>query len=141
MPLDLKAYMGTWYELARYQNFFQIMCASSTAHYQYVRKDIFSILNICFDAEKIPIYSMNGVGVVKDGIKIHFQSGQVGDYVVLYTDYNNVSYVSDGTSEYFWILVRSKTVTSQEFERIIEKAKQLGADVTRFVIDNNMIEE
>lgn len=49
--LDIKRYLGDWYEIARYPNSFQKGCLGSSARYSLREDGEIEVLNSCRDAQ------------------------------------------------------------------------------------------
>ena len=136
--LDLEKYMGTWYEIARYDYFFQRYCGAAKATYSLGKARV-KVLNEC-KTLKNPnkIKKAKGVAFVTDKksnskLKVGFApifkhfGLFAGEYWILHIDrdYQNVL-VGDSKREYLWILSRNKTMSTAQFNKMVSKAKLLG---------------
>lgn len=140
--IDLKRYEGLWYEIARFDVFFQKNCVGVTAEYTKIAADKISVVNTChlhkLDGE---IKQVRGTARLPDlafpaQLKVRFDSFPAnlfeGDYWVIALDKNyQWAVVSEKTGSYLWILSRTKTMPEKTYDNIIEslKAKGLRTDL------------
>lgn len=114
--LDLKRYMGLWYEIARYENRFEHGLVDVTATYTLRPDGLIRVENrgckrnspydICKTANghaKIPDPAQPGK------LKVSFFLNFYSDYYVLELDEENYNYalVGSSTDKYLWILSRT----------------------------------
>ena len=45
--VDLNKYLGTWYEIARYEHFFEKDCKNVTANYSIMDENLIQVINSC----------------------------------------------------------------------------------------------
>lgn len=140
--IDLNHYTGLWYEIARFDVFFQKNCVGVTAEYTKIAADKISVVNTChlhkLDGE---IKQVRGTARLPDlafpaQLKVRFDSFPAnlfeGDYWVIALDKNyQWAVVSEKTGSYLWILSRTKTMPEKTYDNIIEslKAKGLRTDL------------
>lgn len=134
--VDIKRYMGTWYEIARLPNFFErkLKCASAT----YTLRDDGKITvlnkgNYISDPQKTS--ESKGVAWIPDQsspakLKVQFFWPFSGDYWImdLDKDYRYVL-VGDPSLKYLWILAREKTMDENTYRMLLQKAINNGYDV------------
>jgi len=127
--VDLKRYMGTWYEIAKIPNRFQKNCiGNTTADYTLLNNGEVQVINTCLQ-EKGVSQTAKGIARVSDKetnakLKVSFFSILGihffwGNYWILYIDdkYENVV-VGEPERKYGWILSRKTDLTSKELEPI-----------------------
>ncbi|MFZ8932848.1 MAG: lipocalin family protein [Bacteriovoracaceae bacterium] len=135
---DLERYMGSWYEIARYDYFFQRFCGAAKATYT-LGKGRVKVLNECRtikDPSKIK--KAKGVAFVTDKksnskLKVGFApifkhfGLFAGEYWILDIDenYQNVL-IGDSKREFLWILSRNKSIDSSRYNKMVDLAKSLG---------------
>lgn len=145
--IDVARYMGTWYEIANYPNFFQRKCVAGTqATYRLISegKDAgrVSVLNRC--------RSDNGEWIEAEGVarqigpdtsprlKVRFAPAWLsfiplvwGNYWVIDIDpaYQLVA-VSEPTREYLWVLSRTPQVAPDAYAALLQRLTGLGFDVS-----------
>jgi apolipoprotein D and lipocalin family protein len=133
--VDIKRYMGTWYEIARLPNFFErkLKCISAT---YTLRKDgrinVLNRGNYIDDPQKTS--SSEGVAWVPDKnspakLKVQFFWPFSGNYWImeLDKDYRYVL-VGDPSLKYLWILAREKSLDETTYRMLLQKAVDNGYD-------------
>ncbi|MCX6244992.1 MAG: lipocalin family protein [Bacteroidetes bacterium] len=139
--VDLKRYTGTWYEIARLPNSFERGLKCATATYTLRDNGRITVVN---KGQKISDPSetkvASGVAWVPDKtypakLKVRFFWPFSGDYWILALDpsYRFVL-VGDPSRKYLWILSRTKKMDDQDYQHLLEKAKEQGFDVTKLML-------
>lgn len=143
--VDLERYAGLWYEVARLPNRFQDECECCvTASYRLREDGRLTVVNACRTADG-GSKSVEGEAKLasKDGptskLKVRFAPrflsflGFVwGDYWILdlAEDYSH-ALVGSPDRKYLWVLSRKPTMDEQTYIGILEKAANMGFDVSR----------
>lgn len=112
--VNIAAYSGVWYELARYENGFERGCDAVTARYTPKANGEVSVLNTCRDG--VAIRSIEGrARVVPDSGNAKFKVSflgpfYVGNYWILdrAPDYS-WAIVGEPSGRYLWLLARTKS--------------------------------
>ncbi len=133
--VDLQRYLGTWYELARYEQGFQKDCEGVTA--TYTRKDNgdIAVLNRCRKPDG-SIDDAKGTAKIVDRttnakLKVSFFGPFYGDYWVLdRADDYSWAIVGEGSGRYLWLLNRQPAPGQAVLDAQIAQAKTLGYDVS-----------
>ena len=134
--VDIERYLGKWYEIALYPNWFEKGCFSSTALYERLEDNQIRVTNQC------RMYSRNGelneaVGRAfifdknsNAKLKVQFFWPFKGDYwiVELDSDYQ-YAVVSEPGRQYLWILSRTPEMDPKELLVLKEKIKEKGFDL------------
>lgn len=143
--LDLDRYAGRWYEIARRPNRFQDDCACCvTATYTPREDGRLTVVNECRTADgKSKAARGEARRATADGpaskLKVRFAPrflsflGFVwGDYWVLdlADDYSH-ALVGSPDRRYLWVLSRDLRMEEETYERILERARGMGFDVSR----------
>ena len=139
--VDLNRYTGTWYEIARFPNSFERGLKCATATYTLRDDGRISVLN---KGHKInnpsEIKEAKGLAWVPDKtypakLKVRFFWPFSGDYWILALDpsYRFVL-VGDPSRKYLWILSRTKKMEDQDYNHLLEIAKENGFDVSRLML-------
>lgn len=145
--VDLNRYLGTWYEIARFDHRFQRDCKMSWAEYQLQSNGEIKVLNQCFTkAGNGQIKKAEGVAWVvnkKTNAKLKVQfflpflrlGFLAGDYWIIDLDEDNYSYavVGDPSREYLWILSRSKIMSEELYQELVARAREKGFETTRLI--------
>jgi apolipoprotein D and lipocalin family protein len=135
-PIDLNQYTGRWYEIARYPNPFEKDCYTATADYIIEGQELI-VINTCYQEDGSWHQNIGRAVPAPNGLVVSFNyalgqnEGRMipslpGDYRVLWTDYQNISFVGGGP--FYWILSRKPVVDQMEQSAMIVKTRQLGYD-------------
>ncbi len=136
-PVDLKAYVGAWYEMARYENGFEPHCEGVTAQYAALPNGHVKVTNSCHrDTPSGPLKVAQGDAKVVDGsgnakLKVSFFGPfYFGDYWVLdHADDYSWSIVGEPSGKYLWILTRQAHPSDATRDSLVARAKTLGYDI------------
>ena len=136
--VDLNKYLGTWYEIARYEHFFEKDCKNVSANYSMMDEETIKVINRCTkittNKKKEAMGRAYAVDESNSKLKVSFFRPFYGDYWVLILD-ENYEYVVVGTPNrgYLWILARQKTISDEIKNSILEKLPSLGFDASKFI--------
>lgn len=128
--VDLQRYAGTWYEIARYEHYFEKGCRNVTATYTLTDEGKVEVLNRCTDEEG-KRKEAKGIAYAVDEsnsrLKVSFFRPFYGDYWILLLDeeYRYVL-VGDPSREYLWILSRTPQLDDAIVQSILQKLPSLG---------------
>ena len=132
--VDLSRYIGRWYEIASFPQWFQKGCTDSRAEYR-IRPDGVEVLNSCLRDGKVD--TAKGKAWVVDNatnakLKVSFFWPFRGDYWIidLGKDYE-YAVVSAPSMKYLWILSRTPQMDEQRYQGIVARLKDRGFDVAR----------
>ena len=135
-PVDLKRYLGLWYEIGRYENSFERGCEAVTAEYRLGDNGLIEIVNSCrCGAVDGRPRASNGRAKVVEGsgnakLKVSFFGPFfVGNYWVLDhgADYD-WSIVGEPSGRYLWLLHRAAKPTAAARNAMLNRARELGYD-------------
>lgn len=136
--LDLQQYLGTWYEVARYDHRFERGLVGVTATYSLRNDGKIMVVNRGFKN------SLDGKPDVATGkakltdepgkLKVSFFWFFYGDYYILELE-ENYQWVLIGSSsdKYLWILSRTPQLEESIKSNILEKARGRGYDVSKLI--------
>ena len=142
--VDVPRYMGTWHEIAKYPNWFQRKCASSTqATYSLQADSRVQVLNRCKTdkgewTEALGAARQIG-GPTSAKLKVRFAPEWLsfipmvwGDYWIIDLDpqYQWVM-VSEPRREYLWILSRTPQMPAATYQALLNKLEVLGFDLKK----------
>ena len=142
--VDVPRYMGTWHEIAKYPNWFQKKCASSTqATYTLQANGQVQVLNRCKTdkgewSEALGAARQIG-GPTSAQLKVRFAPEWLsfiplvwGDYwiIELDPDYQWVV-VSEPQRDYLWILSRTPQLPAATYQALLGKLEKRGFDLKR----------
>jgi apolipoprotein D and lipocalin family protein len=137
--LNLKAYQGQWFEIARFSNLFQKKCKKNvTATYTLMENGYIEVINACA-REDGQNESVKGIAKVVDtqtNAKLAVSFFDIfgwrpiwGDYWVLglNKDYT-VAVIGDPKRKYGWILSRTKKLSEEQLETALSVFDKNGYD-------------
>jgi lipocalin len=134
---NVQKYLGTWYEIARYQHSFEKDLVGVTATYTLKENGKIEVLNQGF------LKTLEGkLKVAKGKAKLTDQSGKlkVSFFLFFYADYNILeldqedyqwAMIGSSTPDYFWILSRKPSIPDELYLKILQKAESRGYDLAR----------
>ena len=142
--LDVNRYMGTWFEIAKYPNWFQRKCIGATrAHYSQQSDGTVQVINRCQTEHKEVIEAMGTARQMGPAsspkLAVRFAPAWLsfvpfvwGDYWVidLDEDYQLVA-VSEPKREYLWILARTAKVDPVRYQSLLTRLQQKGFDLDK----------
>lgn len=147
--LDVPRYMGKWYEIARYPNWFQKKCVSdSSAEYSIRTDGRVQVVNRCRQVNG-EMKEASGIarqigGSTSAKLKVSFVHPWLsfipavwGDYWVidLDSDYQLVA-VSEPSRQYLWILARTPTVEQKTFDAMLSRLKSRGFESDKLILQS-----
>jgi len=142
--LDVPRYIGTWYEIAKFPNWFQRKCVANTkAEYSIEPDGNLKVLNSCKTASG-EVTDAEGVAKqigAKDSPKLLVRFAPAwlsflpmvwGDYWVIDLDSGyQVAAVSDPKREYLWVLSRRPQVNQKSYEELLQRLQAQQFDVRK----------
>ena len=135
--VDIKKYLGRWYEIARYPNWFQKNCYAITADYE-LAEDGFSIkvINRCKDGQlNGEMREAAGMAHIANSnsnakLKVTFFWPFYGNYWIidLGDDYE-YAVVSEPKRQYLWILSRKPNMKVLKYNQLVESLAKRNFDI------------
>jgi apolipoprotein D and lipocalin family protein len=130
--IDLQQYSGTWYEIARFEHFFEKGCRGATANYTQA-DDHIKVLNSCYVDGMMTKQAEGKAYVVENSgnskLEVTFFWPFFGDYWVIHlADDYRYSVIGEPSRKYFWILSRDSTLAEADKQSILEKMPGWGYD-------------
>ena len=136
--VELDKYLGTWYEIARYEHFFEKDCKNVSANYSMIDEQTIKVVNRCTNMltneKKEAIGRAYATDDTNSKLKVSFFRPFYGDYWVMILD-ENYDYVVVGTPsrEYLWILARKPILDEKIKNEILQKLPTLGFDASKLI--------
>ncbi len=145
--LDVPRYMGTWFEIAKYPNWFQKKCVSGAkAEYSLLSDGQVKVINRC----RLAGGALNeAIGVARQvgpstsaKLEVHFAPAWLaflpfvwGNYWVIDIDedYQLVA-VSEPNKEYLWILSRTPSIDPARYNALLNRLRQKGFDLEKLEV-------
>jgi apolipoprotein D and lipocalin family protein len=135
--VDLKRYIGKWYEIARLPMFFERNCVSDvTAEYSLRPDGKIGVLNQCRQKDGTLSTARGTARVVDQStnakLKVTFFWPFSGDYWILELGPNyEYALVGEPRRKCLWILSRQPDLDEETYLKLVTKAKFLGFDTSR----------
>ncbi len=147
--VDLKRYLGKWYEIARFPNSFQKKCiANATAEYRARADGDIDVINRC-KVEGGVLDQADGLARVLKGsaggnnakLQVRFAPAWLawfplvwGDYWIIDLDPDYaIATVGTPSRDYLWILSRKPALSTAEYEAAVNNATKQGFDTSKLV--------
>ena len=136
---DVSKYLGKWYEVARYDSWFENNMDKTQAFYSLNEDGTVRVENSGFDTTKEKWKTSVGKAKFRGAknigeLKVSFFGPFYADYTILALDSEyKYSLVSGGTTDYLWILSRTKTIPEEIKNEYLSIAKKFGFDTSNLV--------
>jgi apolipoprotein D and lipocalin family protein len=142
--LDIPRYMGRWYEIAKFPNWFQKKCVGDTrAEYSLKPGSGVQVINRCRmengewneavgAARQIGVPTSPKLEVRFAPAWLSFIPAVWGDYWVIDLDpaYQLVA-ISEPRREYLWVLSRNPKVSMDAYDALLQRLRLLGFDTRK----------
>jgi apolipoprotein D and lipocalin family protein len=136
--VDLNRYLGKWYEIASFPQWFQKNCVASSATYTLRPDGKVDVLNQCRDKTLDgKLREAKGKAKVVDRnsnakLKVSFFWPFSGDYWIINLGANyEYAVVGHPKRNYLWILSRTPHMDPAVYDGILDRLKQQHYDVSR----------
>ncbi|XHR92979.1 lipocalin family protein [Mucilaginibacter sp. UC70_90] len=135
--VDLKKYVGSWFEIAAFPQCFESGCSFTSAAYGLAKDGSIIVKNRCIKDNKIKI--AEGSAVVADKtsnakLDVQFQWPFKGKYwIIALADDYSYAMVGHPNRNYLWILSRRSTLDEQIYNQLVVQAANQGFDVRKLV--------
>ncbi|WHT39602.1 lipocalin family protein [Myroides sp. mNGS23_01] len=144
---DVERYLGTWYEIARFDFYFERDLDNTTASYSLNEDGNVQVINRGFHIKDKEWKQAEGLAKFR-GNK-HVAELKVSFFGPFYSGYNVIALDADyqyalvaGKSlDYLWILSREKTIPETVKQQYLTLAQEVGYDVSRLIWVNHNKEE
>lgn len=135
--LDIRRFMGRWYEIARYEHRFEKGMTHVSATYTLSGNGKIEVLNEGLKEGKhkqIKGRAKQPNPQDPGKLKVSFFLWFYSDYYVLYID-PEYRYLLVGSSsdKYLWIMSREKSLTKETLDQLIDKLRMRGYDTDKLL--------
>lgn len=141
---DLDRYLGTWYEIARFDHRFERNLGNVTATYSLNEDGTVKVLN---SGVYVELSSKAGERNTATGkarfvgdkgtahLKVSFFGPFYGSYIVFELDRENYDYalVAGPNRKYLWMLSRKPVIDEELYQRLVEIAESNGYDTSKLI--------
>ncbi len=144
--VDLKRYVGRWYEIAKLPNRFQKQCTGhTTADYRAMAEGKIEVANRCKTANGSIDLAIGEARVVDTAsnakLQVLFAPSWLawipwvwGDYWIIDLDSNyTIATVGTPDRDFLWILSRTPTISDAQYEDRVNNATMQGFDTSKLV--------
>lgn len=138
--LDIEKYLGTWYEIARYDHSFERGLVGVTATYSYRKDGKIKVVNAGYKGT-LDGQQSEAVGKAKipnpaipSKLKVSFFWFFYGDYFVLELDKDyKWAVIGSSSDKYLWILSRWPQMNDELYQQILNGLTQRGYNVSQLI--------
>lgn len=141
--VDAKEYMGTWYEVARFENSFEKGLRNAQAKYTLNDDKTVTVINSGENKNgnrsftKGKAYAPNPKDFSK--LRVCFFWPFYGDYYILELDENyQWALIGGRNKDYLWILSRTENLPSETIDLILKKAESRGYDTKKLLFNKDL---
>lgn len=137
--VNLKDFMGRWYEIARFDHSFERGMTDVTATYKLLEDGKIEVINRGVkDGKPTEAIGKAKTTDIPGRLRVSF-------FLFFYSDYNILAMGQEGdwiligssSPKYLWILARTPQLPEYTLKHIIALAKQRGYDTDKLIIDND----
>ncbi|MBT4551941.1 lipocalin family protein [bacterium] len=138
--IELKKYLGTWYEIARIPNWFEKNLVGVTATYSIKENGNIKVLNQGYKNQlNGELKKAIGEAWIPDKnktgrLKVSFFGPFSADYIIIEIDKNYQYALVGSGKDFLWVLSRTPNLESNIYENLLNKAKLLGYDISKLKI-------
>ena len=136
---DVNRYLGTWYEIARFDFRFEKDLNNVMAQYSLNDKMNVKVINSGYNFKKEKWVSAKGVAKIRGDeniatLKVSFFGPFYSGYNVIALDENyNYALVAGNNLNYLWILSREKSIPENIKEEYLKTAQDIGFDTSKLI--------
>jgi len=129
--VELNKYLGTWYEIARYEHFFEKDCKNVSANYSMMDEETIKVINRCTkittNEKKEAMGRAYAIDETNSKLKVSFFRPFYGNYWILMLG-NDYEYalIGEPSREYLWILARKNSIDETLKNEILSKLPEFG---------------
>lgn len=138
--LDIDKYLGTWYEIARFDHRFERGLVGVTANYSMRDDGKIKVINSGFkntlNGEKSEAIGKAKIPNPKEPskLKVSFFWFFYGDYFVLELDKNyQWALIGSSSDKYLWILSRTSQIDNKLYAELLKKLEKRGYDINQLI--------
>ncbi|MCR5180026.1 MAG: lipocalin family protein [Bacteroidaceae bacterium] len=132
---DLNRFLGSWYEIARFDHWFERGMDQTKASYKLLSSGKIEVLNTGVKNGK-PKESKGKIKTTDTPalLRVSFFGPFYSDYRVMFVDKNyQYALVGSSSDSYLWILSRKPKLTNEVKNLILKEAKRRGYDTSKLI--------
>jgi len=139
--LDIQKFLGTWYEIARYNHIFERGLVGVTANYSIQEDGKIKVINSGYkDNLNGKLSKAVGKAYIPDPdnepakLKVSFFLFFYADYFVMELDKDyQWAVIGSNSDKYLWILSRTPQMKEELFNELLAKVKKRGYDISTLI--------
>lgn len=138
--LDLNRYLGTWYELARFDHSFERGLTACTANYALNDDGTIKVINSGLKDGKTKVSEGKAKTTGTPGLlRVSFFGPFYSDYrVLMLSEDYSYALVGSSSNRYLWILSRTPELSDNIIQTILQEAVRRGYNVSELIwVDQN----
>ncbi len=142
--VNINKYLGRWYEIARYPNWFQENCYGVSADYEMNDDGYIRVTNKCKDRElNGETREALGMAHAVEGsrnakLKVVFHWPFYGNYWIIdIGDGYEYAVISEPKRQYLWILSREPTMEASKYNQIVKSLENQNFDLSWLKVTPN----
>lgn len=137
---DINKYLGTWYEIARYNHSFERGLVGVTATYSFRKDGKIQVVNAGYK-ESLKGKRSEAIGKAKIPDPKHPAKLKVSFFLFFYADYYVLeldpdykwAVVGSKSDKYLWILSRTPKIDSTVYNDLLSKIKSRGYNIHKLI--------
>lgn len=135
---DVNRYLGTWYEIARFDYRFEKDLDNAMAQYSLNPDGSVKVINSGYNFKNNKWVSVNGTAKFRGekdvaALKVSFFGPFYAGYNVVALEHYQYALVAGKNLDYLWILSREKNIPENIKQRFISKAQEIGYDTSKLI--------
>jgi apolipoprotein D and lipocalin family protein len=139
-PFELEKYLGTWYEIARFDHNFERGLQGVTASYSLLENGMIKVVNQGYK-NSLKGEPKKAIGKAKIPDKNDLRKLKVSFFWFFYADYfileldSDYKYAVIGSSsdKYLWILSRTPQLDTETYQNILNKIESRGYSTKKLI--------
>ena len=138
-PFDVQRYLGTWYEIARFDHRFERGLEKVTANYSLMNDGGIQVINRGYNPERGMWQKVTGKAYFTGAsdtaaLKVSFIGPFYGGYNVIALDKDyRYALVCGPDRDYLWLLARAPKIPPEVKQQMLNIATQQGFDVSKLL--------
>ncbi len=137
---EIPRYLGTWYEIARFDHSFERGLSEVTATYSMREDGGVRVINKGYSQKKGEWDEAEGKAYFVSNsstghLKVSFFGPFYASYVIMALDKENYEYalITGPDKDYLWILARTPSLPKKTVDMLLAIAEQAGYDTNKFI--------
>lgn len=138
-PFEVQRFLGTWYEIARFDHRFERGLEKVTANYSLMQDGGIQVINRGYNPARSMWQKVTGKAYFTGAsdtaaLKVSFIGPFYGGYnvIALDKDYRH-ALVCGPDRDYLWILSRTPTISDEMKQALLDSATRQGFDVSKLI--------